>query len=177
MFLYYPVRQKTGAEVDFADLCLVDVLRVHGCAYSIIVKFFAQVYVTFVISRYAGEEAKKNTLRNQFNFSERASQTYNEVQRTRTIATQPPLCKSFADTVTQWTIYDSYLKDIEAAENAKNTQGKSKAKEFDFEPKKKTSESDPIYSDAMKLSIKLMERMVNQNAEAEIYHDFQYGFC
>ncbi len=37
------------------------------------------------IEQYEGEEAKKNTLRNQFNFSERASQTYNEVQRTRTI--------------------------------------------------------------------------------------------
>ena len=37
------------------------------------------------IEEYEGEEARKNTLRNQFNFSERASQTYNEVQRTKTI--------------------------------------------------------------------------------------------
>ncbi len=40
------------------------------------------------IEEYEGEEAKKNTLRNQFNFSERASQTYNEVLRTRTIGTE-----------------------------------------------------------------------------------------
>ena len=32
-----------------------------------------------------GEAARKNTLRNQFNFSERASQTFNEVTRTKVI--------------------------------------------------------------------------------------------
>lgn len=126
------------------------------------------------IEEYEGEEAKKNTLRNQFNFSERASQTYNEVQRTRTIATQPPLCKSFSDTVTQWCIYDSYLKDFEASESAKSSNKEKKNAAVDLDSKKKPSESDPIYSEAMKLSIKLMERMVNQNAENEIYHDFKY---
>jgi len=126
------------------------------------------------IEEYEGEEAKKNTLRNQFNFSERASQTYNEVQRTRTIATIPPQCKEFADVVTQWCVYDSYLKDIQAAEAAKQTNKEKKSFTLDLDAKKKPSESDPIYSDAMKLSIKLMERMVNQNAENEIYHDFKY---
>ncbi|CAD7973014.1 unnamed protein product [Amoebophrya sp. A120] len=134
----------------------------------------AQEAVDVSIQEYEGEEAKKNTLRNQFNFSERASQTYNEVMRTRTIATQPPLCKSFAESVTQWIIYDSYMKDIEAAEAAKQSAKEKKSANLDMETKKKPSESDPIYSDAMKLSIKLMERMVNQNAEAEIYHDFKF---
>jgi len=125
------------------------------------------------IEAYEGEEARKNTLRNQFNFSERASQTYNEVQRYRVIATQPPKCNNFSEEVTQWFIYDAYMAEIEA--NSKKDDGKEKEKKPAVEePKKKASESDPIYSDAMKLSIKLMERMVNQNAENEIYHDFKY---
>merc|ERR1719174_1614327 len=33
---------------------------------------------------------------------------------------------------------------------------------------------DLLYSDSMRTSIKVMERMVNQNAEQEIYHDFKY---
>jgi len=140
------------------------------------------------IEEYEGEAAKKNTLRNQFNFSERASQTYNEVQRTRTISTQPPLCKSFAESVTQWCIYDTYLKDFDNSEAAKKAEknsgtttgggGKGTSSGVQIleglDNKKKASESDPIYSEAMKLSIKLMERMVNQNAESEIYHDFKY---
>lgn len=125
------------------------------------------------IEEYEGEEARKNTLRNQFNFSERASQTYNEVTRYRVIATQPPKCNNFTESVTQWLIYDAYMAEIEA--NAKkDDHTKEKKPSLDLEPKKKASESDPIYSDAMKLSIKLMERMVNQNAENEIYHDFKY---
>ncbi|CAD7944206.1 unnamed protein product [Amoebophrya sp. A25] len=135
----------------------------------------AQEAVDVTIVEYDGEAAKKNTLRNQFNFSERASQTYNEVQRTRVAATQPPLCKDFAESVTQWIIYDSYMKDIEAAEQAKrNAKEKKSNVNLELDTKKKPSESDPIYSDAMKLSIKLMERMVNQNAESEIYHDFKF---
>ncbi len=76
--------------------------------------------------------------------------------------------------MTQWYIYDAYLKDINAAEAAKNAGKEKKGSALDLDTKKKPSESDPIYSDAMKLSIKLMERMVNQNAENEIYHDFKY---
>lgn len=68
------------------------------------------------------------------------------------LATQPPQCKEFADTVTQWCIYDSYLKDIHAAEAAKNTNKEKKSATLELDAKKKPSESDPIYSDAMKLS-------------------------
>ncbi len=103
------------------------------------------------IEAYEGEEARKNTLRNQFNFSERASQTYNEVQRYRVIATQPPRCNNFSEEVTQWFIYDAYMAEIEGRE-ASNKKESDKPKAASDEPKKKASESDPIYSDAMKLS-------------------------
>merc|ERR1712166_394819 len=69
---------------------------------------------------------------------------------------------------------DQYQKDIEAAKNAEKDE-KNKAKvNFDEVSDKKKSDSDPLYSESMKLSIKIMERMVNQNAENEVYHDFKY---
>merc|ERR1719336_86076 len=97
----------------------------------------------------------KNPLRNQFNFSERAAQTKNSVLRERAWTTEPPPTTGFSQTVTHWEIYDQYIQDIEAE-------------------KKKKSDTDPTYSENMKLSIKIMERMVSQNAENEVYHDFKY---
>jgi len=129
------------------------------------------------IEEYVGEEPVKNTLRNQFNFSERASQTFNQVVRERAWTTEPPATTQFRDTVSQWVIFDRYMHDIEKAKekdakaNAKQKDGHEGDKE---ETKKKKSESDPLYSENMKLSIKIMERMVNQNAENDVYHDFKY---
>jgi len=123
------------------------------------------------IEEYIGEEPVKNTLRNQFNFSERASQTFNPVLRERGISTEPPPTTGFVDTVTQWSIFDRYMQDIEKEKE----KGKAEqSKQADDPDKKKKNETDPLYSESMKLSIKIMERMVNQNAENEIYHDFKY---
>jgi len=119
------------------------------------------------------EKPIKNPLRNQFNFSERAAQTKNCVLRERGWTTEPPPTTPFAATVTQWEIFDQYIRDIEAQKD-KEKEDKSKQKQTYEETEKKKSDSDPLYSDSMKLSIKIMERMVNQNAENEVYHDFKY---
>eukprot|EP00747_Dinoflagellata_sp_TGD_P165115 gnl/TRDRNA2_/TRDRNA2_185975_c0_seq1.p1 gnl/TRDRNA2_/TRDRNA2_185975_c0~~gnl/TRDRNA2_/TRDRNA2_185975_c0_seq1.p1 ORF type:complete len:695 (+),score=179.37 gnl/TRDRNA2_/TRDRNA2_185975_c0_seq1:79-2085(+) len=120
----------------------------------------------------ATEQPTKNPLRNQFNFSERAAQTRNSVLRERGWSTEPPPTTGFQGTVTQWEIFDQYLREIEAQ---KEKDDKQKSKQWnEDEREKKKSESDPLYSDSMKLSIKIMERMVNQNAENEVYHDFKY---
>eukprot|EP00928_Gymnodinium_smaydae_P053786 TRINITY_DN376_c0_g3_i1.p1 TRINITY_DN376_c0_g3~~TRINITY_DN376_c0_g3_i1.p1 ORF type:complete len:666 (+),score=163.88 TRINITY_DN376_c0_g3_i1:64-2061(+) len=121
------------------------------------------------------EMPKKNPLRNQFNFSERAAQTKNPILRERSWTTTPPPTTGFSGTVTQWDIFDKYMEEIEAEhEKAHEEKGKQKIN-YDEEPeKKKKSDSDPTYSENMKLSIKIMERMVNQNAENEVYHDFKY---
>lgn len=68
-----------------------------------------------------GEEEKpvKNPLRNQFNFSERAAQTKNSVLRERGWTTEPPPTTPFSSTVTQWDIYDQYIKDIEAQKKSR----------------------------------------------------------
>lgn len=129
------------------------------------------------IEEYVGEEPVRNTLRNQFNFSERASQTFNQIVRERGWTTEPPPTTVFRDTVTQWVIFDQYMAEIEKAKEKEQKESKHKEKkdgEDDEKEKKKKSESDPLYSENMKLSIKIMERMVNQNAENEVYHDFKY---
>mmetsp|Transcript_40247 Transcript_40247/g.105685 ORF Transcript_40247/g.105685 Transcript_40247/m.105685 type:complete len:655 (+) Transcript_40247:43-2007(+) len=110
-----------------------------------------------------------NTLRNQFNFSERACQTFKSVTRERGVSTEPPPTTEFCDTVTQWCIFDTYMADIDAAKQGSETKKRELG-----EDKKKKNDSDPLYSDSMKLSIKIMERMVNLNAENEIYTDFKY---
>jgi len=118
----------------------------------------------------------KNPLRNQFNFSDRAAQTKNSILRERGWATEPPPMTGFQGTVTQWEIFDRYMYEIEQAKE-KEREDKMKTKHnFDDEADKKSKKDDktPIYSENMKLSLKIMERMVNQNAENEIYHDFKY---
>jgi len=122
------------------------------------------------IEEYEGEEAVKNTLRNQFNFCERSSQTFNELIRDRGISTEAPPTTNYSDTTNQWIIYDQYVNQDRAIEKKDKPTA---MKDFEF-GKKKRREADPLYSDSMKMSIKLMERMVNQNAENEIYHDFKY---
>jgi len=117
------------------------------------------------------DEPLRNTLRNQFSFSERASQTANAVLRQKGIATEPPPTTEHRETVTQWQIFDHYMKDIEQ-QNALKSEEK-KTKDIDLDDVKK-KEPDPLYSDSMRSSIKVMERMVNQNAENEIYIDFKY---
>jgi len=55
-----------------------------------------------------GDEGAK-VIRNQFNFSERASQTYAFTVKERAINTEPPAQLTFAGNVTQWVIYDAYV--------------------------------------------------------------------
>ena len=50
---------------------------------------------------------------NQFNFSERASQTYNNPYRDRNTMTEPPPRVNFSSNATQWEIYDAYVEDFE----------------------------------------------------------------
>ncbi|XP_021357604.1 dynein intermediate chain 2, ciliary-like [Mizuhopecten yessoensis] len=52
-------------------------------------------------------------LTNQFNYSERASQTYNNPYRERGTATEPPPRATFSGSVTQWEIFDAYNEDFE----------------------------------------------------------------
>ncbi len=63
--------------------------------------------------RTKSAKGKGKKLTNQFNFSERASQTYNNPARDRFTMTEPPPRINFSANATQWEIYDSYLEDFE----------------------------------------------------------------
>lgn len=132
----------------------------------------------------AGEEdieaEAPKTGKNQFNYSERAAQTFNNVLRSRGVATEPPPVVQFSATVTQWDIVDTYMLDQkksqqaeDEAKNADKRKGHSAAASND-EGQKKTKENDMVHSQKMSNALKILERMVNQNAEDEVFQDFKY---
>ncbi|CAN0022056.1 unnamed protein product, partial [Discosporangium mesarthrocarpum] len=56
-----------------------------------------------------GEDMGTESGKNQFNYSERAAQTFNNPLKERGVATEPPPMLSFRSTVAQWEIYDFYM--------------------------------------------------------------------
>jgi len=111
--------------------------------------------------------------------------------RERGVATTPPAVSGFTATLSQWEIYDSYMANYratlaeqevaKAAEKKKSGQsgggGPQVGAEYDPEPSvapaQKTSD-DHVHTKAMAKALKILERMVNQNAEDEIFQDFKY---
>ena len=59
------------------------------------------------------KSSKPKKLTNQFNFSERASQTNNNPYRDRATITEPPPRVNFSANANQWEIYDAYIDDFE----------------------------------------------------------------
>ena len=54
--------------------------------------------------------AQMKSIRNQFNFQTRASQSFNNVVKEKGIKTDPPVCSLFSAETTQWQIFDSYMQ-------------------------------------------------------------------
>eukprot|EP00920_Eleutheroschizon_duboscqi_P008579 GHVT01019808.1.p1 GENE.GHVT01019808.1~~GHVT01019808.1.p1 ORF type:complete len:533 (+),score=42.27 GHVT01019808.1:634-2232(+) len=106
--------------------------------------------------------------RNQFDFADRGSQTFATILRERGISTRPRATIRFSDTVNQWVIYDHYVADMESEKNEELKKPVTKDKSL----RTKLLEN-PMYSDTMKKSARLAERIVNQNAEHEVYTDFK----
>eukprot|EP00794_Sanderia_malayensis_P009932 gene9931-10952_t len=117
-------------------------------------------------------------LTNQFNFCERASQTYNNPYRERGTMTEPPPRVNFSATANQWEIYDAYVEDIERQERNKEKEAKKQtfgSKKDD--DKKKKAHTVEVQSDdigRVGRAAKIVERMVNQNTFDEIAQDFKY---
>jgi dynein intermediate chain 1, axonemal len=135
-------------------------------------------------AKEAGEEDIEadapKTGKNQFNYSERAAQTFNNVLRSRGVATEPPPVVSFSYTVTQWDIADSYMAELkrqqQLEEEAKSADKRKSthASSAEQENAKKSKENDMVHSAKMSNALKILERMVNQNAEDEVFQDFKY---
>lgn len=135
----------------------------------------------------AGEEdieaEAPKTGKNQFNYSERAAQTFNNILRSRGVATEPPPVNQFNATVSQWDIYDAYMQDLrnmqqeeEILKNAdkRKAGGGGTANSGEEVNQKKTKEDDMVHSQKMSNALKILERMVNQNADDDIFQDFKY---
>lgn len=80
--------------------------------------FFYSFFTIDLKALEAGEEldpdAAPESTKNQFNYSERAAQTFNNPMRERGVVTEPPPMLSFKNTVAQWEIYDSYMGEYSA---------------------------------------------------------------
>jgi len=114
-------------------------------------------------------------LTNQFNYSERASQTYNNPYRDRTTATEPPPRASFSSNATQWEIYDAYTEDFEKQEKSKEKKVIPGRKEEEKTRKKLTiTETSGDDIARVNTAAKIVERMVNQNTFDDIAQDFKY---
>eukprot|EP01137_Pigoraptor_chileana_P035580 Opistho-2@29840 len=127
-------------------------------------------------------QRKEHVLRNQFNFSERACQTFNNPQRDRATSTEPPPRANFSATVNQWEIHDAYAEDQQRQAQLKDKKAAAVPKGpgmKEDEKKKKltqveTQTEDVVHSGAMVRSAKIIERMVNQNTFDDISQDFKY---
>mmetsp|Transcript_18229 Transcript_18229/g.17563 ORF Transcript_18229/g.17563 Transcript_18229/m.17563 type:complete len:673 (+) Transcript_18229:109-2127(+) len=132
----------------------------------------------------AGEEDIEadapKTGKNQFNYSERAAQTFNNTLRSRGVATEPPPVVQFFSTVTQWDIFDAYMQDFKKQINddevTKNAEKRKLAGQTSNseESGRSSKEDDMVHSVKMNKALSIVERMVNQNAEDEIFQDFKF---
>lgn len=119
---------------------------------------------------------KERKITNQFNFSERASQTLNNPQRERACQTEPPPRATFSATVNQWEIYDAYVEELQKQEKSKEKQKTLSSKKEEDKGKKKTVLVENQSDDITKVAkvAKIIGRMVTQNTFDDIAQDFKY---
>ena len=107
--------------------------------------------------------------KNQFNFSDRATQTLNNKLKSRYVCTEPPPVAQYNENVSQWQIYDSYINEYMITNMEHSDQHCSFIRNNDDQ-----AENDAMQSNEMSAALKIIERVVNQNSQDEIYNDFKY---
>jgi dynein intermediate chain 1 len=114
-------------------------------------------------------------LRNQFNFQERACQTTNHALREKGKKTNPPEVSEFEREMTQWMIFDAYMQTYEN-ERRREEEEREKVKNKDKKVTQvvKVHQEDPLYSKSMLRCLKIMERMVVQNLQYQIFDFYRY---
>ncbi|XP_037631943.1 dynein, axonemal, intermediate chain 1, paralog 2 [Sebastes umbrosus] len=119
---------------------------------------------------------KEPKVTNQFNFSERASQTLNNPLRERSCQTEPPPRSSFSATANQWEIYDAYVEELQKQKRNKEKPKAAASKKDNDKSKRKTMLMETQNDDITKVgkTSKIFERMVNQNIFDDIAQDFKY---
>ncbi|XP_021108638.1 dynein intermediate chain 1, axonemal isoform X3 [Heterocephalus glaber] len=124
------------------------------------------------------KQPKDRKLTNQFNFSDRASQTLNHPLRDRECQMEPPPRTNFSATANQWEIYDAYVEELKKQEKIKEKE-KTKtpvAKKTGKLAMRKLTSMESQSDDITKVSqaAKIVERMVNQNTYDDVAQDFKY---
>uniref|UniRef100_A0AAX7TTU7 Dynein axonemal intermediate chain 1 n=1 Tax=Astatotilapia calliptera TaxID=8154 RepID=A0AAX7TTU7_ASTCA len=124
------------------------------------------------VSRINKKEPK---VTNQFNFSNRASQTLNNPMRDRICQTEPPPRSSFSATANQWEIYDAYVQELQKQEKNKEKQ-KGMHSQKDNGKSKKVMLMETQSEDVTKwtMASKILERTISQNTFDDIAQDFKY---
>uniref|UniRef100_A0A3Q4BBY6 Dynein axonemal intermediate chain 1 n=1 Tax=Mola mola TaxID=94237 RepID=A0A3Q4BBY6_MOLML len=119
---------------------------------------------------------KEPKLTNQFNFSERASQTLNNPLRERSCQTEPPPRSVFSATANQWEIYDAYVEELQKQERNKEKQKAALSRKDRGKSEKMTVPMESQNDDITRVAkaAKIFERMVNQNTFDDIAQDFKY---
>ncbi|KAI9222924.1 WD40-repeat-containing domain protein [Blastocladiella britannica] len=138
------------------------------------------------------KRSAKPPARNQFNYSERATQTVNNPPRSRSTNTEPPPHRTFSGAVNQFSIYDSYIEDALAKERAKDKAKNAggKGHKEDEKPQTLSAAADisttggsvhvPTALDEVTRSpefckqLASLERMANQNTFDDITQDYKY---
>uniref|UniRef100_A0A3Q4HJL4 Dynein axonemal intermediate chain 1 n=1 Tax=Neolamprologus brichardi TaxID=32507 RepID=A0A3Q4HJL4_NEOBR len=118
---------------------------------------------------------KEPKVTNQFNFSNRASQTLNNPMRDRICQTEPPPRSSFSATANQWEIYDAYVQELQKQEKNKEKQ-KGTHSQKDNGKSKKVMLMETQSEDVTKwtMASKILERTISQNTFDDIAQDFKY---
>lgn len=95
--------------------------------------------------------------------------------RERGMKTDPPKTSTYGVETTQWMVFDSYMHFFEEKErlDAEET-AKSKGKDKNKQQPVQVQVEDPLYSASMKRCLKIMERMLVQNADHEKFSDYKY---
>ncbi|KAK2862399.1 hypothetical protein Q5P01_001932 [Channa striata] len=121
-------------------------------------------------------DTKEPKLTNQFNFSERASQTLNNPLRERSCQSEPPPRANFSTTVNQWVIYDAYLHELQKQEKNKEKQKAVPLKKDNEKSKRKMMQMEIQSDDITKVgkASRILERMVIQNTFDDIAQDYKY---
>jgi len=140
------------------------------------------------------QKKKEVLVKNQFNFSERASQTFNEPQRDRNVQTEPAPKSVFSQNANAAAIRDEYLKNLLKAKQQQLEEEEAKkrksgfgggggddakdgkdAKTDDDSKIKHHDEGDALlHSAEMLRALKIMERVAVLNANSDSYHKFRY---
>lgn len=120
--------------------------------------------------------AQKKSLRNTFNFQERACQTFNLPLREKGMKTDPPQMSRFSLETTQWQIFDKYMEEYQRMIRAELEEQQKKGKKKDKKNQQQVQQvrEDPLYSQSMKRCLKIMERMIVQSADYDKFNDYKY---